>query len=367
MDPNAILKDRIRGSLVGGAVGDALGYCIEFLSEPQIFQKYGSAGITDYSPDKLTGLAVISDDTQMTLFTANALLYGIHRQRVRGISAEPRHYALQAYLGWLHTQDYFYSEEKIPDDWRRWVSYLLWDVPQLYVRRAPGITCLGALQARKEALEQNISTPDFIADKLNNSKGCGGVMRIAPLGLAVKGWDMARLDMEGAQLAAITHSHPLGYMSAAVLTHILHRLAHAQGEADLKAIVIEAKDFAADLFLSDPYIEELISIIDMAICLAENGEDDLANIHLLGEGWVGEEALAIALYCSLKYADDFSKAITVSVNHKGDSDSTGAITGNIMGALLGYDKIDEKWLTSLELHSLILDMADRLWAASYGA
>lgn len=367
MDQNCILKNKSRGSLVGGAVGDALGYCVEFLSEPQIFQKYGSAGITHYSPDRISGLAVISDDTQMTLFTANALLFGNYRQRARGVSAQPRHYALQAYLGWLHTQEYDYSEEKIPDDWRRWASYLLWDVPQLYVRRAPGITCLGALEVRKEAVDQNIPTPDFIAHKINNSKGCGGVMRIAPLGLAVNSWDMERLDMEGAQLAAITHSHPLGYMSAAVLTHILNRLVYCQGEADLKAIAIEAKNFVADLFLHDPYIEELTSIIDMAIYLAENGEDDLANIHRLGEGWVAEEALAIALYCSLKYAGDFSKAITVSVNHKGDSDSTGAITGNIMGALLGYEKIDEKWLTSLELHDLIVQIADQLWAAFHEA
>ena len=134
MDMSLIIKDRIRGSLIGGAVGDALGYPVEFMNEEQIFQKYGSTGIENYEIDKSSNLAVISDDTQMTLFTANALLFAMHRQRERGISGEPRHYALHAYLGWLHTQQFSYSKEnRIPDDWCGWASYLLQDVPELYV------------------------------------------------------------------------------------------------------------------------------------------------------------------------------------------------------------------------------------------
>lgn len=46
--------------------------------------------------------------------------------------------------------------------------------------------------------------------------------------------------------------------------------------------------------------------------------------------------------------------------HKGDSDSTGAVTGNILGAQLGYNVIDEKWKKNLELHDVILEMADDL-------
>ena len=357
-----IIKDRIRGSLIGGAVGDALGYPVEFMNEEQISKKYGSAGIENYEIDRSSNLAVVSDDTQMTLFTANALLFAMHRQRERGISGEPRHYALHAYLGWLHTQQFSYSKEnRIPDDWRGWASYLLQDVPELYVRRAPGNTCLDGLRYRKEKADNNIHISDYIADKINNSKGCGGVMRVAPLGLAVRFWEMDRLDMEGAQLAAITHSHPLGYMPAATLTHILNRLVCSEGKSDLKAIIIEAKSFVNNLFAENSYISELTNIIDEAIILSENNDSDIANISKLGEGWVAEEALAISLYCSLKYQDDFSKAVIASVNHKGDSDSTGAITGNIMGALLGYEQIEQKWISSLELHDLILQIADNLY------
>lgn len=85
------------------------------------------------------------------------------------------------------------------------------------------------------------------------------------------------------------------------------------------------------------------------------------NIHRIGEGWVGDEALAIAIYCALKYQEDFSKGIIAAVNHKGDSDSTGSITGNILGTWIGFEKIEQKWKDDLELYSVILKTADKLY------
>ena len=83
-------------------------------------------------------------------------------------------------------------------------------------------------------------------------------------------------------------------------------------------------------------------------------------IHNIGEGWVAEETLAIAIYCTLRHQDDFSAGLIASVNHNGDSDSTGAVAGNILGALHGYDAIEEKWKKDLELRNVILEMADDL-------
>lgn len=110
----------------------------------------------------------------------------------------------------------------------------------------------------------------------------------------------------------------------------------------------------------DKHLDELTARIDLAIRLADNDEPDLANIHRLGEGWVAEETLAIAIYCALRHADDFSAGIISAVNHCGDSDSTGAVTGNILGALLGYDAIDKVWTRDLELRDVILELADDL-------
>jgi ADP-ribosylglycohydrolase len=129
----------------------------------------------------------------------------------------------------------------------------------------------------------------------------------------------------------------------------------------LRETVLEARSTMEELFAENPYLPELLEKIDLALELSQNQDSDLDNIHRLGEGWVAEETLGIALYCALKYQNDFSKAIAVSVNHRGDSDSTGAVTGNLLGALLGEQAIDPKWKEDLELRDVILELADDLY------
>ena len=353
--------DRIRGSLVGGAIGDALGYAVEFLQEDQIFRKYGSEGITEY--DLVNGKALISDDTQMTLFTANGILVGDTRLSMRGIGGDPKAYVPNAYLDWLKTQE---SDINSVNHHERYTekggySWLL-DVPELYVRRAPGNTCLSALETR--AKEGYVGS--FINSPINRSKGCGGIMRIAPLALKYRSGenfygDIEQIDMEAAELSAITHSHSLGYMPSAVVSHIISRILCSYDEMSLKDMVLEARDSVSKLFAGDKNLPVLVDIINRAVRLSEEADaDDLDNIHALGEGWVAEETLGIALYCALKYQSDFSKAMITAVNHKGDSDSTGAVTGNILGALVGYTAIDSKWKKNLELLDVILEVADDL-------
>lgn len=349
--------DAVRGCIYGGAAGDALGYYIEFWDEQSIFEKFGPKGITAYEKDPVSGKALISDDTQMSLFTANGLLVGDTRDAMRGIRAMPRFYVANAYRDWLKTQDSDFREvnrhERLTDGWG--YSWLL-DVPELYSRRAPGNTCLSALR-------EETDFEDYVQAKRNNSKGCGGIMRVAPLGVNYQMQDIQLLDMEGAQLAAITHGNSLGYMPAAVLVHIINRLVFPpEGKImSLKDAILEARDTSAVIFEGDPHLPELVDIIDRAVELSENGAaDDLKNIHLLGEGWVAEETLGISLYCAMRHQDDFSAGIIAAVNHSGDSDSTGAVTGNILGALLGFDGINDKWKEDLELSNVILEIADDL-------
>ena len=95
-------QDKFRGCLIGGAAGDALGYAVEFMGEERIFARYGEKGITAY--ELRDGVAQISDDTQMTLFTAAGLLAGTTRGRMRGIMGPYREYIRLSYLDWLKTQ-----------------------------------------------------------------------------------------------------------------------------------------------------------------------------------------------------------------------------------------------------------------------
>ncbi len=350
--------DKIKGSLIGGAAGDALGYAVEFLHDDQIFRKYGKEGITEYSLKN--GIAQISDDTQMTLFTANAILFGDTRLAMRGIGGDPMMYAPLSYADWFITQSLPYEEGLKVKRYsgKCGISWLL-DVPELYNRRAPGNTCMSAI----DSILKGASRFDYIKEPMNDSKGCGGIMRIAPLGLhyQIQSGNLNELDLLGAKMSAITHGHPLGYMPSAVLTHILNRLVYSKDEKlSLRQIVIEARDAARNIFDDNEYVRKLRELIDLAIELSENRVDDLENIRRLGEGWVAEETLAIAIYCSLKYQYDFSAGIIAAVNHDGDSDSTGAVTGNILGALLGYSGIEDKWKKNLELHDVICEMAEDL-------
>ena len=335
--------DKVKGCLIGGAVGDALGYPIEFMSYEKILSRYGDNGISEYLLDPSSGKAVVSDDTQMTLFTANGLLVGQTRAMTRGIAGKPRSYVYLAYLDWLRTQRGSHTEAGN-------ISWLI-DVPQLWNCRAPGATCLDALSAGEQG---------SVEHRINHSKGCGGVMRVAPVGLFFRDMEDDPTDMEGAEVAALTHSHSLGFMPAAFMTHIIKHAVDPDNKMSLRDIVLDARKTIARLFSERKHLGVFLDLVDKAIELSSSSEPDEENISYIGDGWCGDEALCIAIYCSLKYQNNFSKAIIAAVNHGGDSDSTGALTGNILGAWLGYDAIDEKWKNDLELTDVILELAEDL-------
>lgn len=336
--------DKYRGCIIGGAVGDALGFAVEFMQDETIFQKYGELGITKY--DLINGVAQISDDTQMTLFTANGLLLGTTRGMTRGIMGSYPGYIALCYKEWYKTQYESYPlNEKYPYSW-------LINVPELFASRAPGNTCLSAIES---GIEGTIQEP------INRSKGCGGVMRVAPIGIYFgdKRITIDDVDMIGAETAALTHGHELGYIPAAALVHIIHLISHQ--EISLVDAVNDAIVSMERLFPDSKHMSTFTGLMKKAIELSGENLDDLDAIRELGQGWVAEETLAIAVYCALKYSQDFEKAIIASVNHSGDSDSTGAVTGNILGAYLGMKAIPQKFIENLELKDVILEIADDLY------
>lgn len=343
-----LLRDRIKGCLIGGAAGDALGYAVEFSDESAIFSRYGADGITEYHKDPACAKALISDDTQMTLFTACGILNAVTKNKTSSDRIDVCAEISAAYCDWYHTQNTPFSHrETYPHcTW-------LWDVPELFAPRAPGNTCLSALHARLTEGDP------YNTDKANNnSKGCGGVMRVAPTGLYSGFYDGLSAARAAEKAAALTHGHPLGYLSAALMAHIIHDAVFCRGDKTLRQITEESLSAIQRQYHSDA--DDLAAIIGKALAFSENDDTDLDNIHRLGEGWVGEEALALALYCCLKYSDDFDSCIIAAVNHRGDSDSTGAIAGNILGAWLGYSAISPKWTRDLELFDVIAELADDL-------
>ena len=346
--PPDSIRSRYQGCLLGGAVGDALGAPVEFLSRTEILGRFGTQGIVDFAP-AYGKLGAITDDTQMTLFTAEGALRAYVRSALRGIGHPPG-VIHKAYLRWLHTQGEHGA-------WERNLRLTGWLINQkeLFSPRAPGRTCI-------EALRNN---PEIGKPAPNDSKGCGGVMRVAPIGMLFHGLMLTcpnarsehyhRSFALGCEAAALTHGHPTGYLTAGVMAALVFDL--------LDGIDLDlAIDRVVSLLKTKAQHEETLAAIEAVRRIHAADIEPTEAINELGEGWVAEEALAIGLYCALK-AQDFESGVIMAVNHDGDSDSTGLITGHLLGAVQGCHAIPERWLVPLELHGVIEEMADDLATA----
>ncbi len=333
-DPNALL-----GCLLGGALGDACGAPVEFLEWPEIQQRFGLLGIQDLQP-AYGKLGSVTDDTQMMLFTAEGLLRANIREHLNGISHIPS-IIHNAYMRWLLTQNVPTNQHiatTVADGW-------LCEDRRLWARRAPGTTCLRALQCAKQLGE--------MAD--NNSKGCGGVMRVAPCAFMPHPFTLA------AQAAHLTHGHPSGYLAAGIFADILARLWQSPSLSLTTATrnsLHEHRDKAG--------MHETYNILQKVLQLHDEGIKPSSEFieTQIGGGWIAEEALAIGLWCALS-ATDFTDGVCKAVNHSGDSDSTGLIAGHFLGLLLGAQALPNEWLAHLEVRDSIQQIATDLCLVPY--
>lgn len=344
--------NRFKGCLFGGAVGDALGYVVEFMSLEQIKSRFGGSGITDLVSDKATNKALISDDTQMTLFTADGLIWAAVSRGGSEVN-----YAAEgvypSYLRWYYTQTGRITDKRLlakqPHERENRVfpaGKSILEYKELFACRAPGSTCMSSLHS---------GDMGAIEYPLNDSKGCGGVMRAAPAGLLLHR-DPAAAFRVGAESAVVTHGHPCGYLSAGALSAIVAELINGK-------TIPESAQTAMRILETYPSHQATLSAMRQAANLAAGGAEPEDAVRALGEGWVGEEALAVALYCALKKADP-REALIAAVNHDGDSDSTGAVCGNILGAAYGLDSLPKEWVDHIELGELLSEMSGRLFALS---
>jgi ADP-ribosylglycohydrolase len=319
-------REHIIGSMVGLAVGDALGFPAEFRSRKKIQSAFGPKGITDFvalhdprfpRPPHIFGKqhppGTFSDDTQMAIAIAEALL------------AAPRR-DLEALMREMS---------------RRFVA---WSI-SADNDRAPGSTCMTGC----ENLSRGVHWRDA---GVRESKGCGSVMRVAPVGL-VLGNDRDWM-LEVARASSLpTHGHDAAVEGcAATALALALALEGATSDQVLSEIERTCGGRSADLDASLVRLRELRDA-EPEVALTEG--------HL-GEGWVAEEALVSALYCFLRAPDDFDAAVLLATNTDGDSDSIACIAGALSGARLGVEAIPRRWREqvekSAELHALGSRLAD---------
>lgn len=350
-----------KGCLLGGAIGDALGYKVEFLSHKEIESKYGPGGIRIYDEP-----ALISDDTQMTLFTAIGLLNGETKGSYKGVQAPLYTYVYYSYLDWLLTQ----GIDKPCKDPKRIDSWLM-DVKELHNQRCHGRTCISSLMMGDEEHKYNLLNP------INDSKGCGAVTRIAPVGLVFK--RLKKPLLVAAEIGALTHGHPMSHLSCQLMTLIIKNIFKYSDRTLWRTIQDSVRELHI-FYEKNPmdktlipfynrmreYLPNFIDLMKKALILVRHAlviqelhknEKDLENIKSLGEGWVAEEALAIAIYCAARFQGNPMEGILAAVNHDGDSDSTGALAGQILGAYYGEGSFPDTFTKPLEIVDVIKEVA----------
>lgn len=352
--PAPALKSRIHGCLLGGALGDALGYAVEFDSIADIRRRFGPQGLTGL--EQLSGPRHFSDDTQLTLYTADGLVEALEWANA-GVGADVNACLWLAYLRWLATQGED-AGASAPVPQPRWID----GNEVLRQQRHPDKDCISGLATGEMGTSARPVNPA--------AKGPGTVMRSAPFGLVPHIAPDAVYKLS-ADAAALTHGHPAAHQSAGIFSLLIHRLVSGDGLRDAAAGVCA---HAAGLPAVAP---ELPGRLEAALSLAEKGVVAPGElVQVLGGGWLAEEALAVALYAVLATLppDDavirperhFRDALAVAVNHSGGSDTAASLAGNILGALYGEDCLPAPWLDVLEAPEVIRGMAEQLVKVTTG-
>ena len=286
------------------AIGDALGASTEFLSLAQIKLKYGQKGITDL-PDP----ALYTDDTQMSIAIAEALIRSGEKdieEIMVGVKDE--------FIKWYHS----------PDN-----------------TRAPGRTCLTGVGKMEQGLHWSESG-------VAGSKGCGSAMRAAPIGYLYQN-DPGKLREVAHATGICTHGHPTAD-AACIGAAYLVKL--ALDGITPENMINDLLDFTGGI--SGEWDK---AIVKVKKCL--DWEDEEKALKYLGEGWIGEEAVALSLYCFLKYPDSYEKVVIRGANTDGDSDSIACIGGSLSGAYLGADAIPNHWIQQIEKTEYLDELAER--------
>lgn len=338
--------DRFNGAMLGCAVGDALGYLIEFMNMKSIQKKYGPHGLRTVLKLSSNGnKSIISDDTQLALFTMDGLLWAKEEQLPL---AEGLH---RAYLRWYYTQT-----ERLPDPmlapWMKQQSheknwgYDIMAEKELWNRRAPGKSCLIALATGMQfSLER----------RANTCRSSAVLSRAIPLGLWAAG-DPEKAFAIAKEAALLTHGSSTAYFTAATLAAMISLLVAGKemGAAITGGLrILQQEDEDNDI------LKAVLQAVDEAV----TDRNPVRSMKKIGLGWKAEEALALSIYCILK-TSNVKDAVLMACNQDGDSDTCGAVCGSMTGALYGPASIPKSWTRNLEGIDLLHHLTNAIYDAS---
>ncbi|MFD3728233.1 ADP-ribosylglycohydrolase family protein [Streptomyces sp. NPDC058671] len=335
-------KQAATGSLIGLALGDALGFPTEFSDVPSILAKAGPW--REMALPVSGGTAYVTDDTQMAL----AFARGIRTAMDRGV-LEPERLAgpvRQEFIDWYRS----------PEN-----------------NRAPGNTCLTACELL------TLDAPWQDASQIH-SKGCGANMRVTPVGL-VPGLSEEQRAGAAQLQSGLTHGHPTALAASDLTARAVYLLAQGVDPAglvgQLRSYAYENRDRYHEHWLGDLWTrsqdpsalsfirrgwDECLAILERLAAVQRTADPELDPCTYTGDGWIAEEALATGLLCFLLFPGEPLTALRRAACTRGDSDSIAALAGAFAGAHLGADAWPKEWEEHVEYRSDLLTLG-ALWDA----
>ena len=334
---------QFRGALLGLAVGDAMGYTVDDKTLAEIREDYGPNGLLGY--DLVNGYADVTSYTQLAAFSANGLLLGLTRGRMRLKMAPLVRYIAVAVKEWSRSQHYCPQEKNYC-----WLSAL----PHLKRRRCMDTWMLTTLSRE---------TLGTLEEPVGHSDHPSALTEVVPVALLAQVLDLPEdeLNRLGAEAVALTHGDPVAFLTGAALTHAMGQILRSP-EMTIAQRVQDTID-AIQLQFGREYGQttKLWELLHLALVLADSESITQAEAMEQLRCRTAPEVLAGALYACATCHGDFDAAMITAVNHSGRSAAVGAITGALLGLYLGEDALPEFYLESLEPTEVLRELADDLF------
>ncbi len=343
-DKTIELKNRFLGCMLGGAVADSMGYVMED------FLEYNIDEVTEPCVHEEFGKALVSDDTQMAIFTMDGLQWAYIRCNSRGIGSYEASGVWQSYGRWYYTQtgeildEYLmHKHEHEPVALNMIGVKTVLEYEELYSNRLPSEESLSAIATMQMGTMEQ---------PLNDFKDSSCLTRVAPVGLFLHD-DPEVAFAVGARLAAITHGNPTGYLAAGVYAYIIAEVVNGKAlDEAVRSALLELKKYM--------YIDEVNDTLEYALHLSECEVTPQMAVEMIGDGDDADNVLAKGVFFALK-AQSYEEAAVFAANSGGCSSSTGFVCGSIIGAILGDAGIPEAWKHNLELRKMITTWVDKLY------
>lgn len=337
-------RSSYRGSLLGMAVGDAMGYTVDSRSWQEIREDYGPNGLLGY--DLVNGYADVTSYTQIAAFACNGLLLGMTRGQMLGKMAPFVKYIELSSREWMLSQR----------PWGRPGRAYCWLLrkAELCRRHCMDTRMLDTLNRQRIG---TMETP------INNFPGPGGITAAVGVGLffGKKRLEQQEIDRLGAEAVALTHGSPTAFLSGAVLAHVLSRLI-GNPQAPLKQLFLQAAEAVKEQF-GHQYSQafEIATLVRHAVTYAESPSLSQPEVMERLGCDTAAQVLAGAVYACLVSGGDFDSAMIAAVNHSGRSAAVGALTGAILGAKLGEEALPDFYIECLEPAEVLRELADDLY------